>query len=292
MPPDEIDTVGSAEHADTSDTAGSAAPRSVEPEALRRWLAAAHETPKRCALFCDVDGTLAPVVPRAELAIVPLEVSRLLGRLSARLGLVACVSGRTAADAKRLVGVGGVVYAGAHGAEVLSPSTGEIERTPELEAWREPVQKFAASLDTGELRRSGIRLEDKDFIQALHWRGAEETEVAEQLAREIERAAIAEGFEIHHGRKVLEIRPPVHFDKGIAVARLVHDHPIQHAAFVGDDLTDLDAFEALRALAVDGTLQTALCVGVSSEEQPERLVTAADVMVDGPRGVTDLLSSV
>lgn len=273
MPPDEIDSV-------------------TDSTALTRWLDAARESPKRCALFCDVDGTLAPVVARAELAIVPLEVSRLIGRLSARLGLVACVSGRTAADAKRLVGVGGVVYAGAHGAEVLNPSTGEIERTPELEVWREPVQQFVASLDTGELRRGGVRLEDKDFIQALHWRGAEETDVAEQLALEIERSALAQGFEVHHGRKVIEIRPPVHFDKGVAVTRLVRDRPVEHAAFIGDDMTDLDAFEALRALEADGTLETALCVGVASEEQPARLAAAADVMVDGPRGVTELLSSV
>lgn len=261
-------------------------------DALDRWLASARETPKRCALFCDVDGTLAPVVRRAEHAIVPAEVSRLLGRLSMRLGLVACVSGRTAADAKRLVGVGGVVYAGAHGAEVLNPSTGEIERTPELEAWREPVQRFVGALDSGELRRAGIRLEDKDFIQALHWRGAEEPESAEQLVAEIEGAAVAEGFEIHHGRKVLEIRPPVHFDKGVAVSRLVREHPVEHAAFVGDDMTDLDAFDALRALADNGALLTALCVGVTSEEQPERLAAAADVMVEGPRGVTELLASI
>lgn len=269
-----------------------ATPTPTQPRALRDWLDAARDNPKRCALFCDVDGTLAPVVPRAELAIVPVEVSRLLGRLSARLGLVACVSGRTAADAKRLVGVGGVVYAGAHGAEVLNPSTGEIERTAELEAWREPVQRFVAELDGGELRRNGVRLEDKDFIQALHWRGAEDQEVAEEIVAAVENAARAEGFEIHHGRKVLEIRPPVHFDKGVAVTRLVRGRSIEHAAYVGDDMTDLDAFDALRELGNQGLLRTALCIGVASEEQPERLAEAADVMVAGPRGVTELLSSI
>lgn len=254
-----------------------------------RWLAAAAEQPKSCGLFCDVDGTLAPVVPRADDALVPIEVSRLLGRLSAKLGLVACVSGRTAADAKRLVGVGGVVYAGAHGAELLNPSTGGIERTPELEAWRKPVREFADSLDVAELRRAGVRLEDKDFIQALHWRGAEEPDVAEVLVAAVEQAALERGFEIHHGRMVLEIRPPVHFNKGVAVSRLVRSYAIEHAAYVGDDLTDLDAFAALRRLHDEGVLQTALCIGVASEEQPTRLAEQADVMVDGPRGVTDLL---
>lgn len=264
----------------------------AEAGAQSRWLAAASEHPKRCGLFCDVDGTLAPVVPRADDALVPIEVSRLLGRLSARLGLVACVSGRTAADAKRLVGVGGVVYAGAHGAELLNPATGEIERTPELEAWRKPVREFADALDVAELRRAGVRLEDKDFIQALHWRGAEEDDVAEELVAGVEQDALERGFEIHHGRKVLEIRPPVHFNKGVAVSRLVQSYAVEHAAYVGDDLTDLDAFAALRRLHDEGVLQTALCVGVASEEQPARLAEQADLMVDGPRGVTDLLRAI
>lgn len=264
----------------------------ADQQTLSRWLAATREAPRDCGLFCDVDGTLAPVVRRADDARVPAEVSRALGKLSARLGLVACVSGRTAADAKRLVGVGGAVYAGAHGAELLDPSTGEIERTPELEAWRQPVHRFVAELDSAELRRCGVRLEDKDFIQALHWRGAEDPEIAEQLVAQVTKSAVEHGFEIHHGRKVLEIRPPVHFNKGVAVTRLVQTYAIEHAAYVGDDLTDLDAFDALRRLRDEGRLATALCIGVSSEEQPARLIDDADVMVDGPIGVAGLLKSI
>lgn len=268
------------------------ADRAAAETTIDVWLHAARERPERTALFLDIDGTLAPVVERAEDALVPVEVCRLLGALSARLRLVACVSGRAAADAKRLVGVGGVVYAGAHGAELLIPSTGEIERAPELEAWRTPVREFAASIDTTELRRSDVRLEDKDFIQALHWRGAEDDGAAEALVDEIARDAQARGFEIHHGRKVLEIRPPVHFNKGIAVARLAEPREIAHAAYVGDDLTDLDAFEALKRLQADGGLESAVCVGVRSEEQPPELVERSDVLVDGPIGVTELLRSI
>lgn len=264
----------------------------TESAALGEWLRAVQEHPKRCALFCDVDGTLAPVVHRAEEAMVPVEVSRTLGRLSARLGLVACVSGRGAADAKRLVGVGGAVYAGAHGAELLNPATGEVERTEELEQWREPVREFVDGLDAAALRRDGVRLEDKDFIQALHWRGAEDDEVAEQLVRDVEAAALDRGFEIHRGRKVLEVRPPVTFNKGLVVTRLIKQSSIEHAAYIGDDLTDIDAFDALRQLHASGDLESALCVGVSSEEQPERLVERADLMVAGPGGVAELLASI
>lgn len=260
--------------------------------ALEAWLAATHDAPKSCALFLDVDGTLAPITERADDARVPTDVSRVLGRLSARLGMVACVSGRSAADAKRLVGVGGVVYAGAHGAELIDPATGEIERAPELEAWQGPIQEFVGALDKAELRRVGVRLEDKDFIQALHWRGAEHDEDAEELVRAAEAAARERGFEIHHGRKVLEIRPPIHFNKGIVVSRLVGDRGIKNAAYIGDDNTDIDAFDALLTLEAQNSIAVALCVGVSSEEAPARLTERANTMVDGPAGVARFLQEI
>ena len=88
-------------------------------EALAESLWPLTERPDQAAVFCDIDGTLAPIVMRAEEAHVREEVSVLLGRLGRRYGLVACVSGRPAAEARRLVGVGSIAYAGSHGAELL-----------------------------------------------------------------------------------------------------------------------------------------------------------------------------
>ncbi len=264
----------------------------AQSPALEDWLAEAHEHPRRVALFLDVDGTLAPVVDRAEDAIVPTEVSRILGRLSAKLGMVACVSGRAADDAKRLVGVGGIWYAGAHGAELIAPTGGGIERAPELAEWEGPIQEFAQTLDKTELRQAGVRLEDKSFIQALHWRGAEDAEEAEALVRAAEAAARERGFEIHHGRKVLEIRPPIRFSKGIVVTRLLKQSGLRNAAFFGDDNTDVDAFDAIAQLQASQSLDTALRVGVRSPESPERLLETADVLVDGTAGVRELLQAI
>lgn len=263
-----------------------------QPPALDAFLEAARDRPQSCALFLDVDGTLAPVVERADDARVPSEVSRTLGELSARLALVACVSGRSAADAKRLVGVGGAVYAGAHGAELIDPATGEIDRAPELIAWKKPIQEFVEALDSGEMRRVGVRLEDKAFIQALHWRGSEHDEDAERLVGEAAIAARDQGFEVHRGRKVLEIRPPIHFDKGLAVKRLIKSTGAVCAAYIGDDSTDVDAFDALLELRESGNLQQALCVGVDSEEVPPLLAERADLMVQGPSGVARLLQEI
>ena len=89
---------------------------------------------------------------------------------------------------------------------------------------------------------------------------------------------------------MLEIRTPVELNKGRAARRLVEGRDLAAALYVGDDMTDLDAFAGLRALVEEGLLGTAVCVGVSSDETPRQLEEGADVLVDGPLGVRDLLA--
>jgi trehalose 6-phosphate phosphatase len=87
---------------------------------------------------------------------------------------------------------------------------------------------------------------------------------------------------------VLEIRPPVAADKGTAVVTALDERSLARALYAGDDTTDLDAFRKLRALESEGRID-ALCVGVRSSEGPEAVVREADLVVDGPEGVVELL---
>jgi trehalose 6-phosphate phosphatase len=136
-----------------------------------------------------------------------------------------------------------------------------------------------------------VRTEDKDVIRAFHWRGAPDEDAAETALREVAKRAQAEGFVAHWGRKVLEVRPPLEINKGRGVDRLLRDAGLTAAVYVGDDRTDLDAFDGLRALVAEGRLQTALCVGVTSDETPPELTAQADLLVDGPTGVRALLEA-
>ena len=132
------------------------------------------------------------------------------------------------------------------------------------------------------LERAGIRTEDKGAIVALHWRGAENEGEAESLASEIAADADWKGLVAHRGRKVLEIRPNVAINKGIAVAALIPARPVKAALYGGDDRTDVDAFAALRALEEDGDLEATACVAVASDEAPPEVTESADLTVDGP----------
>jgi trehalose 6-phosphate phosphatase len=247
--------------------------------------------PSRAAVLLDVDGTLAPIVRHADDAHVPEPTRAQLIQVAKRYGLVACVSGRQAAIARRIVSLGTITYVGNHGAEILRGGATEVERDPEIVAWGRRVRDFAHRAMNDELRRLRVREEDKDVIAALHWRGAPDEEAAEQAVLAVAADAEAAGFLIHRGRKVLEIRPPIAIDKGRGVTRLLAEFDLDAAVYVGDDVTDLDAFGALRALRDEGRLTTAVCVGVESDETPPEIERGADVLVPGPAGVRALLTT-
>ena len=247
--------------------------------------------PGRAAILLDIDGTLAPIVRHADDAHVPEATRTVLIEVSRRYRLVGCVSGRRATTARQIVAIGTIAYIGNHGGELLRPGATRPEVDPALEAWTGRIRDFAARAEDAERQRLRVRGEDKGAIAAFHWRGAPDEEAAERAVREIAAQAEAEGFAVHWGRKVLEVRPPVEFDKGLGITALLRDTGVAAAMYVGDDTTDLDAFRALRSLAERGELETALCVAVSSEEAPPELAREADLAVDGPGGVRGLLEA-
>ena len=248
--------------------------------------------PGRSAILLDIDGTLAPIVRHADDAHVPEATRSVLIEVSRRYGLVGCVSGRRAATARQIVAIGTLAYVGNHGGELLRPGARRAEVDPELAAWGERVREFASAAYTVEHHRLRVRSEDKEVIAAFHWRGAPDEAAAEAAVREIAARAQEQGLAVHWGRKVLEVRPPVAFDKGLGVGTLLRSQEnIVAAVYVGDDRTDLDAFRALRSMEGSGALQVALCVAVSSDEAPPELAEESDLTVDGPTGVRGLLEA-
>jgi trehalose 6-phosphate phosphatase len=221
-------------------------------------LAALAERPDAAAVLLDVDGTLAPIVARPELANVPEQTRAELRRLVERYALVAAVSGRTGEDAARIVGVDDLVYVGVHG----------LELAPEAERWRGPLHEFAETVDWP--------VEDKGLSIVFHYRGASDEEAMRERLEDVAADARELGLVAQFGRKVLEVRPPVEADKGTAVRALLRERGLERALYAGDDTTDLDAFRGL-----DG-LELAVRVAVASAEGPAELVEAADLVVESP----------
>lgn len=222
--------------------------------------------PERSAVLLDVDGVLAPIVEVPADAAVPAATQDELRRLHRRYALVACISGRSGPDARRVVGVPDLVYVGEHGLELV----------PEALEWNDRLQRFTATVAWEDVER-------KPLSVTLHYRRAEDEEEALTLLRAVATRAEEEGFVPRFGRKVLELRPPVAAHKGTAVAHLLGERGIERALYAGDDTTDLDAFAAVAALPFG------VRVAVASPEGPAELREAADVVVDGPAELLELL---
>jgi trehalose 6-phosphate phosphatase len=231
-------------------------------------LAPLAEAPGRSALVLDVDGTLAPIVARPELAEVPTATRAELERLTGRYLLVACVSGRAGEDTRRLVGVQGVEYVGNHGLELDGRAE---ELAGEIARFRDAV---------------GVPVEDKGLSLSYHYRGAPDETSARAMLEQVAERARAAGLDARWGRKVLEVRPAARADKGTAVRALLERSGARRGLYAGDDTTDLDAFAGLAGAG----LEHAVRVAVASEEGPVELREAADLVVASPEELTELLA--
>ncbi len=247
--------------------------------------------PSRAAILLDIDGTLAPIVRYTEDAHVPEVTRGLLIEIARRYRVVACVSGRRASDARRLVAIGTISYLGSHGTELLRAGWTEPALDPAVRDWTRRIQEFGRESDTGDLRRLRVRIEDKTSIVAFHWRGAPDEDAARAAIDTIAARAEQSGLRTHWGRKVLEVRPPVRMDKGAGIVGLLADVDLDAALYVGDDMTDLDAFRGLGELLAEGKLKHAVRVSVGSEESPSELAEESDLVVEGTDGVRVLLES-
>jgi trehalose 6-phosphate phosphatase len=231
-------------------------------------LARLAEDPGRTAVLLDVDGVLAPIVELPQDAAVPPETRAELERLRGRYALVACISGRAGADARRVVGLDDLVYVGEHGLELV----------PEAVEWRGRLARFTATVDWADV-------EAKPLTTTFHYRRAEDEAEAVRFLEAVATRARSEGLVARFGRKVLEIRPPVGANKGTAVAHLLGERGLVRALYAGDDTTDLDAFAALRGL------ELGVAVAVASAEAPAELREAADLVVGSPAEMLEVLRS-
>jgi trehalose 6-phosphate phosphatase len=264
--------------------------RVVTSALLSEALAPLRANPDRTAILLDIDGTLAPIVELAADARVPEQTRQLLAEVARRYAVVATVSGRRAAEARAMVSIGSISYLGSHGAELLRAGSTETQIDPSVEEWARRIQEFAREADTADLRRRRVRIEDKGTIVAFHWRGAPDEDSARSAVDALAARAEQEGLHTHWGRKVLEIRPPVRFDKGAGIASFLEGLELDNVMYVGDDVTDLDAFRGLNALVDEGRIERALKVGVTSDETPPEIAAEADYAVDGTAGVRELLA--
>ena len=240
---------------------------------------------ERPGVVLDFDGTLAEMAPNPEDTKIHPRADAVLRRMVAdgAYPLVALLSGRAVRDLAGKVGIGGLVYAGNHGAEYVV--NGRYRVAPDAVGNADAVTAIVA-----HLRRTvdvpGLYYEDKGFAAAVHFRDAPEPAAAERrLLAALRSAPSMESFDSFVGRMLVEIRPKRALNKGDALAWLVAEYRLDALLFVGDDTTDVDGMRSMAELPV----ATAVGVAVVSPETPPALTAAADYSLSTVTEVARLL---
>jgi len=241
----------------------------LEPSPLRRF----RSTAKRGFVF-DFDGTLSEIVARPEMARAVPGAAGALSRLAEANALVAVVSGRPAGQLRELIGVLGVTLVGLYGLPESGPERAR------LDAARQDIARAIELVP-------GSWLEDKGPSLAVHYRAAPDpAEAGRALLPALRGVAAGHGLSLLAGKMVLELAGGEVPGKGAVVRELVRSAGVSACLYAGDDVADLDAFGALDGLEAVASVK----VAVRSEETPESLMAAADLVVDHPAGLVRLLS--
>lgn len=253
---------------------------------IQRALQPLKEDAKNTGVFSDLDGTLSRIVDTPTDAVIEPEMRSVLQELSKKYGVVGIVSGRNSEDVMRIVGLDDIVYIGNHGLEWIEGQT-QYYYSAALE-YLELASKLAEELgDT--FKDIDILVEGKKLGVSLHYRLSKDIEEARRLIERAVSPVVEEyGLRILEGRYVVELKPDLPVNKGDAVKAVALSKGIRNALYLGDDVTDIDAFKVLDDLDREGLLR-AVSVAAQADEASDEVVKEADYAVDSVGAVGSLL---
>jgi trehalose 6-phosphate phosphatase len=243
----------------------------------------------------DFDGTLSPIVEDPEIAVIHAGAPDVLVDLSAQVRAIAVLTGRPARQVLALGGLDDVgdaigeagrelVILGQYGNERWSSNARRVISPKPPAGLASLISDLPRLLRGADAADSWV--EEKGLAVAVHTRRTVDPRAAfDRLLPVLTEAARARNLTIEPGRLVIEVRA-AGMDKGVALRQLVEQYDARAVVFVGDDLGDVPAFEAVGELRDKGMPALLVCSG-SDEESTLR--DLADVVVPGPDGVMAFL---
>jgi len=232
----------------------------------------------KTGIITDIDGTISKIAPTPDEAVVEPLIKDSISKLVKRFKLVAVVSGRSVEDAQRMLDIDGILYVGNHGLEYLKDGKRYIE--PDVVKILPQLKKATEKIQNGDICRiPGILLEEKGVCFSIHYRQCEDSEKTRKIILDCLKKLEQKDLKVTEGRKLVELRPPIAFNKGSILEKIVSDNNLKKVIYLGDDITDVDAFDKIKELVslnkVDGA-----AIAVKSMEVPPYVMDHADYWVD------------
>ena len=232
------------------------------------------------AIVTDIDGTISNIAPTPDEAVVTDSMRKELVKLKEKFRLVAVISGRSALNASEMVGLEGLLYVGNHGLEFLKD--GQLFMYPEVEKYLPKIKKTGKKLKEGDLSCiNGLIFEDKEICFSIHYRLCNPSEnVREKILNILENDPECKNLKISEGRCLVELKPPVGCDKGTILNNIIEQYNLEKIIYLGDDVTDTDAFKRLKELEKRETIR-GVSVLVLSNEIPTYVKKSSSFFVNG-----------
>jgi trehalose 6-phosphate phosphatase len=216
-------------------------------------------------IITDIDGTIANIELVPSKVMITQDMRNVLTKLTSKFKKVVVLSGRSREDAIQIVNINNIVYIGNHGLE-WNHNTWNLN----LETLRYQLKRFQKEIEDKIIDDPNILLENKGLTLAIHYRNSEKT--PENIKKIIERINTLENsnkFTIKEGKQILDIKPALIIDKGIAIEELQKKYNIKQMIFLGDDITDVDGFKKIHNLALKKKIRGKSIVVISDETIPE-----------------------
>ncbi|MDD5083240.1 MAG: trehalose-phosphatase [Dehalococcoidales bacterium] len=237
-------------------------------------------------LITDLDGTISPIAPTFQQARVSPLCRHYLTQLSKQLALVAVISGRPVAEARSMVSIQGITYFGNHGLERWH--NGHSEFTERSRPYFEVMPAVVAEL-TSQLHIPGINMENKGVTASIHYRRCPDHHSAEQsILTAIASSPHARNLRVIREKMAMDLLPPIEENKGTAVRRLMREYNLRGLVYLGDDLTDVDAFHVIHSVSDDLNC-LGLAIGIVGPELQAELEQQSDLVLYGVREVERFL---
>ena len=238
------------------------------------------------ALITDVDGTISQTAPTPEEAEVSPQCRHYLSLLCHRLFLVAAISGRPVTEVKEMVKVKRMVYIGNHGMEWWSG--GRLKYVRGARKHQAVINRVLEEL-TPFLSQTGICTENKGITATIHYRLSPDPEAFRQkLVTALKKSPQTKYLRILPGKMSINILPLIAVNKGTAVTKLIGNYDLKGGTYLGDDITDIDAFRAIHAASESRGFH-GFAIGITGPEMPEKLSAEADFTMNGINDVGHFL---